>query len=164
VLGTSPASARYAADRGLPYAFGGFLDPRGMLDALAAYHQHFRPGPFGQRPRVMLAWYVQPADSEAEARHLARSTEHWFVQTFVRGGNPTFADPDQLAGERYGPMEELALAMRRQFALVGTAEHVLDGLEQLVKQTACDELMLVSIAHDPEARRHGYRLLAGARS
>ncbi len=162
VLGTSPTSARYAARRGLPYAFGGFLDPRGMLEALAAYHQHFTPGPHGERPRVILAWYAQPADTQAEAEALARTSEHWFVETFLRGGNPTFPDPARLGAASYTPMEQMAIAMRRQFALVGTAERVLSGVEELVRQTAADEVMLVSIPFDPQARRHGYRLLAEA--
>lgn len=163
VLGTSPASARYAAARGLPYAFGGFLDPRGMMEALAAYHQDFQPGPFGDRPRVMLAWYVQVADTEAEAQHHARSSEHWFVETFLRGRNATFPDPAALATASYAPMEQMALAMRRSFALVGTATKVMEGLADLVRRTAADELMLVTIPFDPAARLRSYELLAAAR-
>ncbi len=162
VLGTSPASARYAAQRGLPYAFGGFLDPRGMVPALTAYHQHFRPSRWSDRPRVNLAWYVQAAETEAEAKALTRSSEHWFVESLIRGRNPTFPDPARIV-EDYGPMEQMAVAMRRQFALVGTADQVLSGLEALVKQTRADELTLVTIPFEHEARVASYRLLAEAR-
>jgi len=161
VLGTSPTSARYAASRGLPYAFGGFLDPRGMIPALTAYHQGFRPSRWGDRPRVNLAWYVQAADTEAEARALTRSSEHWFVETLLRGNNPPFPNPATIDAT-YGPMEQMAIAMRRQFALVGTADQVLTGLEALVKQTQADELTLVTIPYEHEARRASYRLLAQA--
>jgi len=162
VLGTSPASATYAGLRGLPYAFGGFLDPRGMVPALAAYHQNFRPSRWLERPRVNLAWYVQAAATEAEARALTVSSEHWFVETLLRGRNPRFPDPAGIVAE-YSPMEQMAIAMRRQFALVGTAEQVLEGLEALVRQTAADELTLVTIPFEHEARLESYRLLAHAR-
>ncbi|MCO4747712.1 MAG: LLM class flavin-dependent oxidoreductase [Proteobacteria bacterium] len=158
-LGTSVVSARFAAERGLPYVFGGFLDPRGMMPALQAYHQLFQPG-WIDKPRVMLAWYVQAAETEAEAQALTRSSEHWFVENLIRGRNAPFPNPADIASAAYGPMEQMAIAMRRQFALVGTADQVLDGLEKLQKQTAADELMLVTIPFEPEARRRSYELLA----
>jgi luciferase family oxidoreductase group 1 len=162
VLGTSPASATFAGERGLPYAFGGFLDPRGLVPALAAYHQAFQPSPWLDRPRVNLAWYVQAAETEAEAHTLARSSEHWFVQTFLRGDNPRFPSPESVSGAVYTPMEQMAIAMRRQFALVGTGEQVMEGLMGLQREYRVDELTLVTIAFDPEARRASYRLIAEA--
>jgi luciferase family oxidoreductase group 1 len=161
VLGTSTSSATYAGERGLPYAFGGFLDPRGMVPALMAYHQAFRPSRWLDRPRVNLAWYVQAAETEAEAHALTRSSEHWFIETLLRGKNPLFPDPARIDA-RYGPMEQMALAMRRQFALVGTADQVLSGIEDLVKQTRADEVTLVTIPFEHEARMASYRLLAEA--
>lgn len=162
ILGTSAASARFAAERGLPYAFGGFLDPRGMMDALGTYHQHFTPG-WGDAPRVMLAWYVQAAETEAEAHALTRSSEHWFVENLIRGRNAPFPDPATISGGDYGPMEQMAIAMRRQFAIVGTGEQVRDRLEALQTQTAADELMLVTIPFEHEARMRSYELIASAR-
>lgn len=161
LLGTSTASARFAAERGLPYAFGGFLDPRGMMEALGAYHQHFVPG-VCERPRVILAWYVQAAETDAEAQALSRSSEHWFVENLIRGTNAPFRSPQALADTAYGPMEQLAIAMRRQYALVGTAGRVLEGLEALQRQTAADELMLVTIPYERDARLQSYELLAKA--
>ena len=56
----------------------------------------------------------------------------------------------------------MAIQMRRQFALVGTAERVLEGLEGLVKQFAVDELTLVTIAFEHESRMASYRSIAQA--
>jgi luciferase family oxidoreductase group 1 len=161
ILGTSVSSARFAAERGLPYAFGGFLDPRGMMEALGTYHQHFTPG-ISERPRVMLAWYVQAAETASEAQALTRSSEHWFVENLIRGTNAPFRAPASLAAQTYGPMEQLAIGMRRQYALVGTADQVLTGLETLQRQTAADELMLVTIPYEAEARQQSYELIARA--
>jgi len=160
VLGTSASSARYAGVRGLPYAFGGFLDPRGMVEALTAYHQSFRPG-WRDTPYVNLAWYVQAADTEAEAKELTRASEHWFVETFLRGRTRPFPGPQTTASARYAPMEEMAIAMRRQFALVGTGEQVRAGLQKLADDYVVDELTLVTIPFEHAARVRSYELIAG---
>lgn len=159
VLGTSPGSATFAGERGLPYAFGGFLDPRALVPALTAYHTAFRPSRWGERPRVNLGWYVQAAETEAEAHALTRSSEHWFVESFVRGGNPTFPDPSRLNAS-YGPMEQLAIGMRRSFALVGTAEQVVEGLDKMARELAIDEFTLVTIPFEHEARVASYTQIA----
>jgi luciferase family oxidoreductase group 1 len=162
MLGTSPASAAFAGKRGLPYAFGGFLDPRRMMEALAAYHQAFRPSAWLDRPRVNVAWYVQAAETEADAVAMTRSSERWFVDCLLRGKCAPFPDPATLHDDAYGPMEQMMVAMRRQFALVGTGEQVVDGLRALQQQTMCDELTLVTIPFAHTDRLASYRLIAEA--
>ncbi len=161
VLGTSPQSAIFAGKRGLPYAFGGFLDPRGLVPALQAYHQSFQPG-WSDRPRVNCGWYVQAAETESEAKDLTRSSEHWFVKTFLRGRTEPFPSPRQTAQDQYAPHEQMAIAMRQRFALVGTADQVLTGLEGLQKKYAIDEFTLVTIPFEHKARVASYELLAQA--
>jgi alkanesulfonate monooxygenase SsuD/methylene tetrahydromethanopterin reductase-like flavin-dependent oxidoreductase (luciferase family) len=39
---------------------------------------------------------------------------------------------------------------------------VRDGLDEFVARTGADELLVVTYAHDPVARRHSYELLADA--
>jgi luciferase family oxidoreductase group 1 len=161
VLGTSPASATFAGQRGLPYAFGGFLDPRGLMPALSAYHQAFQPSRTLERPRVMLAWYVQAADTEAEAQALTRSSEAWFVANLLEGRNIPFPAPSSVPA-RFGPAAEMAIAFRRAHALVGTGAQVVAGLDALARQTAADELCLVTIPWGHTARERSYQLIAEA--
>lgn len=161
ILGTSAASATYAGRKGLPYAFGGFLDPRGMESALMAYHQHFTPSPWLERPYVNLAWYVQAAATEKEAWEQARSSEHWFIEALLRGNSQPFPDPSRLQ-PRYTPMEQMAVAMRRQFALVGTGEQVMEGLHALQQRTQANEITLVTIPHSHADRLASYVQIAEA--
>ncbi|MCB9671348.1 MAG: LLM class flavin-dependent oxidoreductase [Alphaproteobacteria bacterium] len=162
MLGTSPASARFAGERGLPYAFGGFLDPRQMGESLQTYHQTFQPSVWADRPRVNLAWYVQAAETEREARELTRSSEEWFVDCLLRGSCQPFPDPARLGEPGWSPMERMLVEMRRQLSLVGTGEQVVAGLRALKAQTAADELTLVTIPWSHEARLTSYRLIAEA--
>jgi luciferase family oxidoreductase group 1 len=162
VLGTSPVSARYAAERGLRYAFGGFLDPRGLVPALQAYHQHFTPSRWLDRPSVNLGWYVQAAATEAEAVELSSSSEHWFVETFLRGRTAVFPTIEAARSARYSPTEDMAIAMRRQYALIGTGEQVVAGLRSLQQQFMVDAFTLVTLPHDFDAKVESYRLIAEA--
>ncbi len=159
-LGTSPTSARYAAERGLPYAFGGFIDPRHAEAALATYHQHFRPSARCQRPRVNLGWFVIAAETDDDARTLARSSEHWFVQSFLRGVAEPFQQPADVASARYSPQEEMALAWRRSVSIIGAADRVAEQLSDLARRWAVDELTLVTITADHAARVASYELIA----
>ena len=162
ILGTSPNSARFAGERGLPYAFGGFLDPRGLQPSLAAYHQHFRANASGDGPRTMLAWNVMVAETHEEARRLARSTEHWFVRTMLRKENPPFEAPEVAEAASYSPMESMMVEAMRQMAFIGTATEVLEGLHMLRSHTHADELTLVTIPYDHAARVRSYELIMEA--
>lgn len=161
VLGTSPSSATYAGRRGLPYAFGGFLDPRGLSEALMAYHSNFQPSTWAERPRVNLAWTVLAAPTEEQAWDRVRSLQDWFVKSILRGSTAPFAHPDRIDGS-YGPMEQMALHMHRQFAVVGDPIQVRDGLLRLVEQTRADELTLVTIPYHHHERLESYQLVAEA--
>ena len=163
VLGTSPSSATYAGQRGLPYAFGGFLDPRGLVPALNRLPPGLSAEPLAGRaqgePRL-----VRPGGRDRGRGPRA----HPQLGALVRR-DPAAREEPPVRPRRpvetcgYSPMEQMAIQLRRQFALVGTADQVLSGLEQLVRDLAVDELTLVTIPFEPEARLASYRLLAEAR-
>ncbi|MFT7582619.1 MAG: luciferase family oxidoreductase group 1 [Myxococcota bacterium] len=160
MLGTSPASAKYAADHGLPYAFGGFIDPRQAETALATYHRHFRPSTFCPKPHVNLGWYVLAAETDVEARHRARSAEHWFVQSMLRGRAEPFQRPDDVVDAVYAPHEQMAIEMRRAGSIIGAADSVAERLADLAKRWMVDELTLVTITWDHAHRIASYEALA----
>src|SRR5690606_6756497 len=114
ILGSSPASAMFAAKEGLPYAFGAFLDPRHMMDALRTYHQNFEPNASGLGPRVMLAWFALCAETRQAAQALAASSELWFIETFLRGNNQPFPSQERANAASYSVQEKMLLEMKRQ--------------------------------------------------
>jgi luciferase family oxidoreductase group 1 len=162
ILGSSPASAAYAASRGLPYAFGGFLDPRHLMEALMTYHQRFKPSPEGAAPRVLLAWFALCAETTRAAQALAASSELWFVETFLRGQHKRFPSQARAEGASYTAQEEMMLAMKRQACSVGTAGEVLAQLKGMRDALKIDEFMLVTLCPDHDARARSYELLARA--
>ena len=44
--------------------------------------------------------------------------------------------------------------------ILGTGEQVRAGLEELAAQYGAEEVIVVTITHDPEARRRSYELIA----
>jgi luciferase family oxidoreductase group 1 len=162
VLGTSPASAKYAGERGLPYAFGGFIDPRLMVQSMTAYHQAFQPSTVLQAPKTMLTWVALAAETEADATELGRSAEVWFVRTFIRGGVSAFPSNAEAHDEVLSPQEEMLAMFRRQVAVIGTAEQVAEGLHTLQREMAVDEISVVTLTAEHKDRVRSYELIAGA--
>lgn len=162
ILGTSPASARYAAERGLRYSFGSFINAEHCITALQTYHQHFRPSAYLQKPYSQLAVFALCAESEREAQKLAGSTELWLVQSFVHGRNIPFPPAAKAAEYRYGLPERFVLDMRRQSAIIGNPAQVAERFALLARQLAVDEFAVVTITERYEDRLASYRLLAEA--
>ena len=162
VLGTSPASAKFAGSRGLPYAFGAFIDARAMVESFMAYHRSFRPSPYLAEPHTNLTWFALAADTEARARELARSAEVWFVRTFLRGGVSAFPTDEEAAAEVISPMEATLLEMRRQSTSVGTGQQVAESLRQIRESLQVDEISVVTLTASHADRVRSYELIAEA--
>lgn len=158
MLGTSPASAMVAARRGLPYAFGAFIDPTQMDEALAVYHQNFTPSAWCNQPTTMIATVVMCADTQAEAERLASCSERWFVQSFLRGQNVRF--PVGASLHDATPHERLIVDLRRRTVIIGDADACADQLERLGRRYATSEIAVVTIVERADDRFRSYELLA----
>ena len=72
LLGSSPQSALWAAELGLPYAFADFINPEGRRDRRALPRALRRARTRGLRnPRVAVGVWVICAETDEEARRLA---------------------------------------------------------------------------------------------
>jgi alkanesulfonate monooxygenase SsuD/methylene tetrahydromethanopterin reductase-like flavin-dependent oxidoreductase (luciferase family) len=107
----------------------------------------------------MVAANVLAADSDEEARH--QFTTH---QLLVRGLARNDRGPLRRPVDRVELTAAEAAMVEQHLAVsaVGTPEHVVAELEQIVEITRADELMLNSYAHDPEVRARSYELVAQA--
>ena len=162
VLGTSPSSAEFAGSRGLPYAFGGFIDARALVDSFMTYHRAFAPSRYLQEPKTNLTWFALAAETEERAQELARSAEVWFIRTFVRGGVSSFPTNHEAATEVISPMEATLLQMRRQATSVGTGEQVAESIRGLKAQLQIDEISVVTLTAEHADRVRSYELIAEA--
>jgi luciferase family oxidoreductase group 1 len=160
LLGSSPQSAIWAADVGLPYAFADFINPAGR-EIAAYYRQHYKPSDVNPSPYTIAAIWALCAETDEAAWRLAASSRMAFT-LFMQGTLipvPPIEKALAFLGEH--PEGADALARRRRW-IVGSPETVRAGIESLAADYQADEVMIVTITYDHEARRRSYELIARA--
>src|SRR4051794_13084096 len=78
LLGSSPQSAVWAGELGLPYAFADFINPAGA-EIAALYRREFNPGTRLEDPVQSVAVWAIAAESEEEAVRLSSSSRMSFA-------------------------------------------------------------------------------------
>ncbi len=110
----------------------------------------------------MLGVNVVAADTDEEARLLFTSLQQAFVN--LRLGRPGQLPPPVPGyGERLGPVERSMLEQALAVSVVGSPETVQRGLEEFIRETGADELMVTSQIFDHEARLRSFEITAQAR-
>jgi luciferase family oxidoreductase group 1 len=160
LLGSSPQSALWAADNGLPYCFADFINPEGATYA-AMYRDRFSPSQAAAQPRMMVAGWAICADTDEEAQRLASSAR--MTRALLNEGKLIPVPPiDKALGflaER-GPNPDTVARPRR--AIIGAPATVKRGIEELADLYGAEEAMIVTITFDHAARRRSYELIAEA--
>jgi luciferase family oxidoreductase group 1 len=163
LLGSSPQSAIWAAELGLPYAFADFIAPQSEVIA-ADYRARFQPSERRRDPETIVAAWVLAADSEEEAVYLATSSRMAFKM--LRRGRLIAVPPPEKAirfleseGETVGALNASPQTRR---TIVGGPDKVRAQVEQLADDYGAAEIVVVTITYDHAARRRSYELLAEA--
>jgi luciferase family oxidoreductase group 1 len=160
LLGSSPQSAIWAAQLGLPYAFADFINP-GSDAVTAEYRRRFNPARELAAPLTAVGVWVLCADTDDEAAHLAASSR--MTLTLLRRGQLIRVPPPEKAlaflASEGKPVTGVAPGRR---GIVGSPETVRAGLERLATDYGADELIVVTITYDHAARRRSYELVAEA--
>jgi len=158
LLGSSEQSALWAGELGLRYAFADFINPRGAPIA-ETYRRGFVAGRRLAEPRLAVAVRALVAETEEEAERLATSWRMAF--DLLRRGRLVAVPPPEKA-QRYfelHPEEREGQAAGRR-RLTGTPAQVRADIEETAAAYGAEEVIVVTIAHDHEARRRSYELLA----
>ena len=160
LLGSSPQSAVWAAQLGLPYSFADFINPGGA-EIAKLYRQRFeRDAGRLEAPRVSVGAWVIVAGSDDEAVELAQSAR--MAGTMRREGRPIAVPPVEKAKRFFEARPPSGGRGPGRRMVLGAPETVRAELEALAAAYGADEVIAVTITFDPEARRESYRLLAGA--
>jgi luciferase family oxidoreductase group 1 len=160
ILGSSNYGAQLAAHFGLPYAYAYFfVDGQGAEEALALYRRLYRPSERHPEPQATVCVWALAADTHEQATHQALGRERWRVDR-LRGAIGPLQAPDAIAARGFSAEEWPTVEAMRSKAFVGTAAQVGAQLRALSLALQLDEIVVNTWAHDPEARRHSYTLLA----
>jgi luciferase family oxidoreductase group 1 len=160
LLGSSPQSAIWAGELGLPYVFADFINSEGAHLA-SLYRERFTPSSRLREPRVMVATWALCADTPDEAERLSTSSR--MALSLLRTTGKTIPVPTVETAARFleEPAGSLPIARRRRMT-IGTKETVREGLEAIAGDYGADEIMIVTITHSHEARKRSYELIAEA--
>lgn len=156
MLGSSPDSAIWAGQMGLPYCIADFINSD-ALPLADLYRQHFTPSARCPEPYLMVAVWAIAADSRAEAERLALPARMMFAH-LVRGSLipiPTIAEAETWIAANPQPP-----ARRR--TLLGTGAEVAADVKAVADLYRAQEMMLVNILPEHAPRVRSYELVAEA--
>jgi luciferase family oxidoreductase group 1 len=156
LLGSSPQSALWAAELGLPYSFADFINPQGAAIA-ADYRGRFVDSERLAAPLVSVGVIAICADTDEEAERLAASSR--MMLSLLRQGRLIEIPPVEKA-LRYLETRSPGKSDRR--AVIGSPETVRTGLEAVAAEYGAGELLVLTITHEHAARRRSYELIAEA--
>ena len=164
LLGSSPQSAIWAGELGLPYAFADFISPGGG-EIASLYRSRFAAAAGGDgrthgSTTAVAVWAIC-AETDEEAQHLAASSR--MTLRMLRAGQliPVPSPEKALAwlAEQGAPVSG-ALPGRR--GVIGSPAVVREGLLAVADEYGAEEVIVVTICFDHDARRRSYELIASA--
>lgn len=159
ILGSSLYSADLAAKMGRPYVFAGHFAPAQMLEAFALYRERFQPSEVLEKPYVMVGVPVVAADSDEKAEHLATSLYQRYLSIVRRELIPA-PPPVESMDRIWNPYEKAAVQSMTDLLVVGGAEKVKKGLQELIDETQADELMITCGLYDYEDSLRSYEIIS----
>lgn len=160
ILGSSDYGAQVAAHFGVPYCFAHFItDGSGCAEALSLYRETYKPSARHPTPLGAVCVWAVTADTQEEAERLVSSrvlARLWRD----RGIFAPLPSPEEVAAQDYSEADQARMARIRARAIHGTPDVVARQLRALAAELQVEEVAVLTAAHDPEARRRSYTLLA----
>jgi len=160
LLGSSPQSALWAGELGVPYAFADFINPGGAVLADSYRSEFARHHPGVPSTTAVGVWAIC-AETDEQAQYLAAPSR--MTMRLLRQGKLIQVPPPEKALaylRSIGQEREGWIPGRR--GIVGSPERVRAGLETVADEYGAEEVIVVTITHDHEARRRSYELIAEA--
>jgi len=160
MLGSSPQSAIWAAERGLPYVFADFINPAGA-EFTQLYQDHYVPSERRPQPHTAVAVWAICAPTDEEAMRLSLSVRMTLAM-MMRGRLipvPTMERAEKFFADQSSPPEQPGV--NRRF-LTGSPATLRPAIEEVADLYGADEIFLVNILHSHLARVRSYELLSTA--
>jgi luciferase family oxidoreductase group 1 len=161
LLGSSGFSSQLSAELGMGFAFAHHINGNFAIPAMQLYRERFKPSPEFPQPHSILAVSAICADTDAEAEDLALSVQYAFLN-IQSGRSGPLSSPAEVRAAPLTAVERMQLDAIRDRHFAGSPAKVREQLLPLIEQTQADEVMILTMVHDHEARKHSYELLAEA--
>jgi luciferase family oxidoreductase group 1 len=161
LLGSSAQSAIWAAEIGLSYAFADFIYPEGA--ALAAdYRRRHAEEHRDRASRTAVAVWAICAETDEQAQYLASSSR--MSMRLLRQGQLISVPSPETAIDylrKIGQPTDKGFTDGRR-GIIGSPDTVRGKLLEVADSYGAEEVIVVTITYDHEARRRSYELIAEA--
>lgn len=162
MLGSSPDSAVLAAQRGLPYNLGLFINPQADARLIGLYKARFQASAMWPQPYAILTISVFCADTEEQARALQLTHDLNLFRFFAGQSTGVSLTPREALAYPLGPREQAFIASRENSRAAGMPQQVRAQVERLAALHAADEIMAVTNMYYFEDRKRSFELLKQA--
>ncbi|WP_066187204.1 LLM class flavin-dependent oxidoreductase [Gracilibacillus timonensis] len=159
VLGLSERGAKNAAELGLNFVFGHFINPDHGQEVLQAYYDAYQPATTGARPQSIVCIFVVCAETEQEAEELALTQDKWLLNV-GKGADTKVPSAAEVRNKTFSAEELNQIKHNRRRCLIGTPDAIEQQLRRLQEVYQTDEFMVITNIHDFEAKKKSYQLLA----
>ena len=159
MLGSSADSAVLAAERGLPYNLGLFINPQADPRLIGLYKSRFQPSAMQPSPYAILAISVFCADSQEQALALQLTHDLNLFRFFSGQSDGTSMTPQEAQLYPIGPREQAFIDSRESSRASGTPGQVNEKILQLAQLHDADEIMAVTNMYYFEDRKRSFELL-----
>lgn len=159
MLGSSADSALLAAQRGLPYNLGLFINPQASSELTALYRERFQPSEQFPQPQVCLTISVFCSDSQMQARALQLTHDLNLYRFFTGQSDGASLTPQEAQLYPLGPGEQNFIASRENSRATGTPDQVRSRVQGLAASYQADEIMAVTNMYYLEDRKRSFELL-----
>ena len=158
LLASSTDGADAAARLGLPLCFAHFIATGYGPQIVRRYRGDFQPVRGREWSEASVAVGVVCADTDAEAQRVASSVDVWRLEPeSERGPVPSV---EEATARPRSPLDHARITQNRKGLVVGGPERVGDALAALAVDFDVEELVVLTVCHDPAARLRSYELLA----
>ncbi|MEK3808615.1 LLM class flavin-dependent oxidoreductase [Bacillus sp. FSL H8-0547] len=161
LLGISHRGARVAAEHGMAFTYGHFINPVGGEKAMEDYRKQFKPVGNLKEPKTNFCIFAVCAESQEKAEYLASSQDAWLLQV-ESGGDTRIISPDQARKITFNEDQKSKIRMNRKRMLIGTPERIKEDLLRIADDYKTDEALILTNIYDFKEKRESYRLLAEA--
>lgn len=162
MLGSSPDSAILAAQRGLPYNLGLFINPQADHRLIGLYKEHFKASEKQASAYAILTISVFCADDEEQAKALVLTHDLNLFRFFTGQTEGISLTPQQALAYPLGPQEKAFIAGRISSRAVGTPQQVKEQVSRLAELHDADEIMAVTNMYYFDDRKRSFELLMAA--
>jgi luciferase family oxidoreductase group 1 len=159
ILGSSTDSAHLAAQYGLPYAFASHFASTHLLEALSIYRNEFEPSEFSQTPYAIAGVNVIVADTDEAAEMLFTTLIKMFVGVLT-GARKALQAPALMTQDLKETLQHPAVYQMLKYSFVGSKATVKKKMQDFLKQTQVDEIIVACAMYSIEDRIKSIKLFA----